>query len=231
MSYQFKQEDSMCCRVFGDTFINHLNHQTLSQDDDDRLRLKLGDMVYYKEIDSRFFNEIRESYRTEIDELDTDDKPALDALKDIILQKLYTTFISTIDKEWFEFVSWDKLQDIIFYDTRNSNMVDYKPIKGRKNKINKKIINELNEQILTGEIIISQKLYVLMKVDTSNSKFITTYSTDEAIRHYQTQFKNEYNRVKDDYTDDIFLSNYWGMKVEYLTKKIGNHIICDMTKM
>jgi hypothetical protein len=172
-------------------------------------RIRLGDMVHYYKTPE--YNErLEKVYNPE----DKDD---------IKSRKLFVVFNLIMKDKWLEFISWDKLEDIIFFDSRNEYLVDLE--KQSKEEVNHQVNHEERfKNMFQSEILTSgNEIYVICKIDPETEDHY--YAFERAPNIMEAQRNAMGLSPKD------FKRAYWGMKQEYLTKKIGNNIICDFTRM
>lgn len=168
------------------------------------LPIKIGDMVYYFKT-----SEYHERFMKVYNENDTDE---------IKSRKMYVVFNLIMKDKNLEKVSWDKLQDIIFFNTRNNFL--------KKDNINKDkdYLEKHYNDIITSDILFNpNEIYVICKIDSNTGDYYYTYSRIQNLIDATRENMNQ--------TPEEFTKTYWRLKLEYNTKQIDNNIIVDFTTL
>ena len=168
-------------------------------------KIRLGDMVHYYKTPE--YNERLEKVFNpeENDEIKS--------------RKMFVVFNLIMKDKWLEFISWDKLEDIIFFDSRNEYLVNLE--KQSKEEVN---IPERLKKMFQSEILTTgNEIYVICNIDPETEDHY--YVFERAPNIMEAQRKELGLSLND------FKRAYWGMKQEYLTKQVGNNIICDFSNM
>ena len=166
-------------------------------------KIRLGDMVHYYKTPE--YNERLEKV------FNPEEK---DEIKS---RKMFVVFNLIMKDKWLEFISWDKLEDIMFFDSRNEYLLK----NGMKQSDN---MGHTQRDIYQSEILTTgNEIYVICNIDPETGDHY--YVFERAPNIMEAQRKELGLSPKD------FKRAYWGMKQEYLTKEIGNNIICDFSNM
>ena len=106
--------------------------------------------------------------------------------------------------------------------TRNEYLLNLE--KQSKNTLKDIDLKERLKHVYQSDILTNgNEIYVLCKIDPETGDHY--YAFERAPNIIEAQRKSMgLNQSK-------FKNAYWGMKQEYLTKKLGNNIIFDFTKM
>lgn len=171
-------------------------------------KIRLGDMLYYYKTP-----EYNERLEKVFNPEDNDD---------IKSRKLFVVFNLVMKDKILEFISWDKLEDIMFFDSRNEYLLNLE--KQSKNTLKNIDLKERLKHVYQSDILTNgNEIYVLCKIDPETGDHY--YAFERAPNIIEAQRKSMgLNQSK-------FKNAYWGMKQEYLTKKLGNKIIFNFTKM
>ena len=152
-------------------------------------RIRLGDMVHYYK--THEYNErLEKVYNPE----DKDD---------IKSRKLFVVFNLIMKDKWLEFISWDKLEDIIFFDSRNEYLVDLEKQSKEEVNLEERFKNMFQSEILTS----GNEIYVICKIDPETEDHYYAFERAPNIMEAQC------NAMGLSPTD--FKRAYWGMKQEY----------------
>lgn len=172
--------------------------------DVDPIKIDIGDMVYYFKS-----SEFQERLEKVMNEDDSDE---------IKSRKLFVVFNLVMKDKWLKYISWDKLQDIIFFDSRNTFLH-----RGDIEKDSEYWKNHYND-IFTSKISINpDDIYVICKVNHETG--------DHYYIYYRIQTIIEMTRQGMGLNPEDFTKAYWKLKMDYLTKKSGNNIMINFTEM
>ena len=174
------------------------------------MKINMGDMVYYfktSEYQKRFEKVYNKSDSEEIKS-----------------RKIFTVFNLIMKDKLLKYISWEKLQDIIFFDSKNlflhihSNDMDKEIEKGVD------FLSKYYNEIFTSPISINyNEIYVICKVDHETGNHYYIYERIQNII--------ERTRKDMDIRDVEFTKTYWKLKKNYISKKSGKKIFINLSQM
>tara|TARA_R110002096_G_scaffold271357_2_gene465142 strand:- start:47 stop:760 length:714 start_codon:yes stop_codon:yes gene_type:complete len=199
----------------------------------DKFMTKLGSMLYYKKLENDL-SEMSKEFITEIGGYSGDCE-----LEDSEIEQLSIMFrdmnvVRKCSESFMDYISWDKLEDIIIFDTSNKKRLEYE----------KKTKNEMEEDehlppiyfhnIKQSEIEFNSNSYLLCLIDEeTNTHFYREILPKQLINQYFIKITEDHNIVDRDYDYKVKVCQvvYWSHKLKYLSIDCGSDLVVDLTNM